>query len=57
MQKEEMYGAERLEQVMMDMDSTMDAEGIIETVLRNVSDFVGTAEQYDDMTVVVVKKL
>jgi serine phosphatase RsbU (regulator of sigma subunit) len=54
---EEMYGAERLEKVVTHIVPTMTAEGIIETILQDVADFVGTAEQYDDMTVVVVKKL
>jgi serine phosphatase RsbU (regulator of sigma subunit) len=34
----------------------MNAEKIIEAILQDVAGFVGTAEQYDDMTVVVVKK-
>jgi serine phosphatase RsbU (regulator of sigma subunit)/streptogramin lyase len=54
---EEMYGAERLERSVVSIDSTMGAEDIIEAILRDVSDFVGSAQQYDDMTVVVLKKL
>jgi len=54
---EEMYGMERLQQVVTHIDSALNAEEIIETILQNVADFAGTAEQYDDMTVVVVKKL
>jgi sigma-B regulation protein RsbU (phosphoserine phosphatase) len=54
---EEMYGAERLEKSVTSMDSTMGAEKIIEAILQDVTHFVGSAEQYDDMTVVVVKKL
>ncbi|MBM3242052.1 hypothetical protein FJZ31_37750 [Candidatus Poribacteria bacterium] len=54
---EEMYGAERLEKVVTHIVPTMTAEGIIETILQDVADFVGAAEQYDDMTVVVVKKV
>ena len=38
------------------MNSTMNATEIIKSILQDVTDFVGTAEQYDDMTVVVVKK-
>ena len=54
---EEMYGTERLEQIITNISSTISAEEIIKTILQDVDDFVGTAEQYDDMTVVVVKKL
>ena len=54
---EEMYGTERLEQVVMNMSSTVNAEEIIETVLQDVAGFVGDTEQYDDMTIVVVKKV
>ena len=54
---ERMYGTERLEQVVTRLKPTMNAKGIIEIILQDVSDFVGDAEQYDDMTVVVVKKL
>ena len=54
---EEMYGTERLEQIIANISSTISAEEIITTILQDVDDFVGTAEQYDDMTVVVVKKL
>jgi len=54
---EEMYGTERLEQLTTHINSTMNCEEIIETILQDVADFVGNAEQYDDMTVVVLKKL
>jgi sigma-B regulation protein RsbU (phosphoserine phosphatase) len=53
----EMYGAERLEQLVANMNPMMTAKEAIEAILQNVSSFVGNAEQYDDMTVVVVKKL
>jgi ligand-binding sensor domain-containing protein/serine phosphatase RsbU (regulator of sigma subunit) len=54
---EEMYGTERLEQVITRINPAMNAEEIIETILQDVTGFAGTAEQYDDMTVVVVKKV
>jgi ligand-binding sensor domain-containing protein len=54
---EEMYGTERLEEAVTHIDSTASAEEIIKAILQDVADFVGTAEQYDDMTVVVMKKL
>jgi ligand-binding sensor domain-containing protein/serine phosphatase RsbU (regulator of sigma subunit) len=53
----EMYETERLEQVVTHIDSTMSAGKIIETILQDVAGFVGTAEQYDDMTAIIVKKL
>ena len=53
----EMYDTERLEQIMKRMNSTMSSEKVIEAILQDVSDFAGSSEQYDDMTVVVVKKL
>jgi serine phosphatase RsbU (regulator of sigma subunit) len=52
---EEMYGTERLLKLVNSIDSAVTADGIIEAILQDVSDFVGTAQQYDDMTVVVVK--
>ena len=54
---EEMYGIQRLEQVVERIDPTTNAEAIIQTILQDVAGFVGSAEQFDDMTVVVVKKL
>jgi len=53
---EEMYGTERLKLVITRMNTTMKAQQIIKTIWHDVSDFVGSTEQYDDMTVVVVKK-
>jgi serine phosphatase RsbU (regulator of sigma subunit)/sugar lactone lactonase YvrE len=53
---EEMYGTERLEQLITQIDSTMNGEEMIKTILQDVAAFVGEAEQYDDMTVVVVKR-
>ncbi len=54
---QEMYGTERLEQAMSHIDPAADAEAIIKAILQDVTDFVGDAEQYDDMTTVVVKKV
>ena len=55
----ETYGIQRLEHVIKKrIDLTkMNARTIIQTILQDVYGFVGTAEQFDDMTVVVVKKL
>jgi sigma-B regulation protein RsbU (phosphoserine phosphatase) len=54
---EEIYGTERLMNLVAGIDSAASAEDVIEAILQDVADFVGNAEQYDDMTVVVVKKL
>lgn len=52
-----MYGIERLERSIERMDPGRGAGEIIQHILHNVTQFAGNAEQYDDMTVVVVKKL
>jgi len=54
---EEMYGTERLMQFMEHMDPDLTPDEVIEAILQDVTEFVGTAEQYDDMTIVIVKKL
>jgi len=53
---EEIYGTERLLDLVAGIDPSTSAEGIIDAILQGLSDFVGSAEQYDDMTVVVLKK-
>jgi len=52
-----MYGTERLIKLVSGMDVAASAEDVIQAILRDVSSFVGNAEQYDDMTIVVVKRL
>ena len=54
---EEIYGSERMEQVITNIDPAMNAEEIIKAILQDITGFVGSTEQYDDMTVVVVKRL
>ena len=54
---EEMYGTERLMKLVAGIDSAANAEEVIEAILRDVAHFAGNAEQYDDMTIVVVRKL
>jgi len=54
---EEMYGTERLLSLVAGIDSAASAEDAIESILQDVSDFAGPAQQYDDMTVVVLKKV
>jgi len=56
-QAEEMYGTERLLNLVTGIDSAASAEYVIEAILQDVAHFVGDAERYDDMTAVVVKKL
>jgi serine phosphatase RsbU (regulator of sigma subunit)/ligand-binding sensor domain-containing protein len=54
---EEMYGTDRLMNLMAGIDSLVSAEGVIEAILQDVAGFVGDAERYDDMTIVTIKKL
>ena len=57
-EEQEPYDIQRLEHVIKSIDvATMNAGTIVQTILQDVSDFVGTAEQFDDMTIVIVKKL
>jgi serine phosphatase RsbU (regulator of sigma subunit) len=51
------YGTERLVKMMAGIDSAASAEDVIQAVLQDVAEFAGSAEQYDDMTLVVVRKL
>jgi serine phosphatase RsbU (regulator of sigma subunit) len=39
------------------IDPAVSAEDTIQAILQDVTEFAGSAEQYDDMTVVAVKKL
>lgn len=52
---EEMYEIQRLQQSIKQINSTLNAEEILETILGDIADFVGSGEQYDDITIVVVK--
>ncbi len=54
---EEMYGTERLMALVAVIEPAASAEKVIEAILEDLADFVGSVEQYDDMTIVVVKKL
>jgi sugar lactone lactonase YvrE len=56
-ESEEMYGTERLMHRVAGIDTTASAESIIEAILQDVSDFAGSAQQYDDMTIVVLKEV
>ena len=52
----ELFGFDRLEQAINEIISVRDAETIAEHIIQKATDFMGEAEQGDDMTVVVVVK-
>ncbi len=54
---EEMYGDERLKAVASQMPNDYTAEEVIQHLVEDVNRFVEEAEQYDDLTLVVVKRL
>ena len=53
--EEEMYGTERLKESVSRIPDSCSAEGVVQHIVNDVRDFVGEAEQYDDMTIVVVR--
>jgi len=56
-QAEEMYGFDRLKESIRNAAANLSATGMIQHILQDVHAFVGEAEQYDDMTVVVLRYL
>lgn len=54
---EEMYGDERLKEVVSQMSNDCTAEEVIQYLVEDVNRFVEEAEQYDDLTLVVIKRL
>ncbi|MBI1876713.1 MAG: GAF domain-containing protein, partial [Chloroflexi bacterium] len=52
----ELFGFDRLEDTINEVIATRDAEVIAEHIINTAQEFVGQAEQNDDMTVVVVVK-
>lgn len=52
----ELFGFERLEAAINEVIATRDAEFIAEHLINTAQNFIGQAEQNDDMTVVVVIK-
>jgi len=56
-QKEETYGYKRIEDVLRTTTNTTTAQDVIDQLLEDVKKFTGGAEQYDDMTLVVVRAL
>lgn len=54
--RNEMYGVERLKEALQDMKTrSMTAKKVVENLLNNVGQFLGTNPQSDDMTMVVVR--
>ena len=53
--EEEMYGTERLIESVSRIPDSCSAEAAIWHLVDDIRDFVGEAEQYDDMTIVAVK--
>ena len=54
---EEMYGTERLKEVASQVPSECTAEEVIQHLVEDVHRFVKEAEQYDDLTLVVIKRI
>ncbi len=54
---EEMYSFERLKKIIKQADSEICAEEMIRRIVLDVKAYVGDAEQYDDMTIVVLRCL
>ena len=54
---EDMYGAERLIAVVSEISNEYTAEEVIQHIVEDVNRFVETAEQYDDLTLVVIKRI
>ncbi len=52
----EMFGFDRLEATVLEIVSAHDADQIAEHIIDAAQNFMGKAEQHDDMTVVVVVK-
>jgi sigma-B regulation protein RsbU (phosphoserine phosphatase) len=54
-EKNELFGFERMEAAVRQLPSPMRAAVIIDTLLKAVSQFSGSAQQHDDMTVVALR--
>ena len=53
--EEEMYGTERLKESITRIPDSCSAAEAVQHIIDDVHKFVGEAEQYDDMTIVVVR--
>lgn len=54
---EDMYGTDRLKQFISDIPDESTAEEVIQMIVDEIQNFVQEAEQYDDLTLVVVKRV
>ena len=54
---EEMYGTERLKYLASQVPNEYSAEEVIQHIVEDVHRFVEEAEQYDDLTLVVIKRI
>jgi hypothetical protein len=55
-EKAELFGFERLEATILEIINTRNAQAIVDYIIQAAQNFTGSAEQHDDMTVVVVVK-
>ena len=53
----EMFGFERLTELFDDMPQLDDVRALVELVLGQVQEFMGKAEQHDDITIVAVRPM
>ena len=54
---QEMYGTERLKALVSQIPSECTAAEVIQHIVEDVNRFVEEAEQYDDLTLVVIKRI
>ena len=54
---EDMYGTERLKDMASQVPNECSAEEVIQHIVEDVNRFVEEAEQYDDLTLVVIKRI
>ena len=52
----EMYGTERLKASVSRIPDSFTAEEVVQHLVDDAHAFVGEAEQYDDLTIVVIKR-
>ena len=54
---QEMYGTERLKALVSQMPSECTAAEVIQHIVEDINRFVKEEEQYDDLTLVVIKRI
>ena len=52
----EMYGTERFKESVSQIPDNFSAEEVVQHIVDDAHSFVGEAEQYDDLTIVVIKR-